>query len=143
MKWRGSYLKGVSPLIEIHCSCCRPGASTRMRPGATSCARVKNGRWPYQCACIICVGSSHLASVSIWLRSPEVYSDTLGCIATRDGRSILTKPTLKWPFFMQYLCRWAGAASTEPFRFSSISLNCNYGAVRHRDSNNIGPSLTR
>ena len=73
----------------------------------------------------------------------KVYSDTLGVIARRDGRSILTKPTLKWPFFMQYLCRWVGAASTEPFRFSSISLNCDYGAVRHRDSNNIGPSLTR
>mmetsp|Transcript_109587 Transcript_109587/g.244693 ORF Transcript_109587/g.244693 Transcript_109587/m.244693 type:complete len:342 (-) Transcript_109587:38-1063(-) len=76
-----------------------------------------------------------------------VYSDTLGLIRCRDGRVALTQLSKRYPSFTKLLTRWFH--SNRPpnlpsdFPVTSISVNSNYCARRHRDKHNAGPSAIR
>jgi len=77
-----------------------------------------------------------------------VFSDTLGLSCTRDERrAIVSSATRRNPFFTRLLIRWlednlpAGVPQDVPL--TSISVNSNYAARRHRDRHNAGPSILR
>ena len=75
-----------------------------------------------------------------------VNSDTLGAVRTRTGTVVLTRSTTKYLAAFNLLCRWLAenAPSTlKNFAYSSINLNYGYAARRHRDANNVGPSITK
>ncbi|CAE7590579.1 unnamed protein product [Symbiodinium natans] len=73
-----------------------------------------------------------------------VKSDTLGLLRDRMGSIHVTKPTSAYVSVAKMLNKWlqqrlpSAAAS---FKWTSINLNCNYAARRHRDANNFGPSF--
>ena len=77
----------------------------------------------------------------------SVQSDTLGLVRSRDGRVLATISTVKFSNVFALLCRWLrdhhpdGLAMSFPF--TSISVNFAYAAKIHRDSNNLGPSVTK
>jgi len=77
--------------------------------------------------------------------STYVHSDTLGLIRARDGRYMNTEATVLYPDFFKLLNRWLQDQRpkeyTEPFPFTSISVNYDYGARIHRDQGNHGPSM--
>ncbi len=76
----------------------------------------------------------------------SVNSDTLGGVRTRTGTVVLTRITTKYLAAFNLLCRWLAenAPSTlKNFAYSSINLNYGYAARRHRDANNVGPSITK
>jgi len=74
-----------------------------------------------------------------------VFSDTWGLIVDRVGDVHVTKPSLDYPDVIQLVCQWLQdwmpADLEVPFTFTSINVNCNYAARRHRDGNNHGPSM--
>jgi len=76
-----------------------------------------------------------------------VFSDTLGLIRARDGRYMEKEATREFPDVTRLCCRWIQdhrpAQYTEDFPFTSINVNFNYAARRHRDGNNYGPSMIR
>mmetsp|Transcript_60780 Transcript_60780/g.113643 ORF Transcript_60780/g.113643 Transcript_60780/m.113643 type:complete len:445 (-) Transcript_60780:309-1643(-) len=75
------------------------------------------------------------------------YSDTLGCIRRLSRGIGVTEVTKRYPNFGRLLTRWLRDNEPEEvkgkFVCSAINLNANYGAVRHRDGNNEGPSVIR
>ena len=77
----------------------------------------------------------------------SVQSDTLGLVRSRDGRVIATMNIVKYNNVFALFCRWLrdnppdGLAMS--FLFTSISVNFAYAAKIHRDSNNLGPSVTK
>ena len=77
----------------------------------------------------------------------SVQSDTMGLVRARDGRVMLSGMTTKHRDVFKLLCRWINgqlpSAYTRPFAFTSISMNFAYAAKRHRDGNNVGPSMTK
>jgi hypothetical protein len=77
----------------------------------------------------------------------HVFSDTLGLVSCRDGRTCLTKLTRDNPAMFRLLCSWLKsnrpAVFQRHFAFTSISVNHNYAARIHRDNGNMGPSMTR
>ena len=75
----------------------------------------------------------------------HVFSDTLGLTRSRVGTVVLTKHTRKHPDFFTLLCKWLKDRPEldYDFPFTSISVNFDYAARTHRDTNNAGVSLTR
>jgi len=66
-------------------------------------------------------------------------------VHTRTGTTVTTAITRRYPDVFRFLCRWMHEA--QPFQrlfpCTSISLNYDYAARRHRDANNVGPSVTK
>ncbi|CAE7923428.1 polr1c, partial [Symbiodinium sp. KB8] len=77
----------------------------------------------------------------------RVFSDSLGLSLRRDGRLGLTLLSRQYVSFTKLLCKWLRdtrpKCMSETFPWTSISVNCNYAAARHRDKNNAGPSIIR
>eukprot|EP00927_Polykrikos_kofoidii_P079659 TRINITY_DN76456_c0_g1_i1.p1 TRINITY_DN76456_c0_g1~~TRINITY_DN76456_c0_g1_i1.p1 ORF type:complete len:446 (+),score=78.94 TRINITY_DN76456_c0_g1_i1:80-1339(+) len=75
-----------------------------------------------------------------------VYSDTLGALRRRTGEYGITPPTKHYPNVAALFCQWLKDEDSElgrKFVCTSINLNANYAAKRHRDQNNEGPSTIR
>lgn len=76
-----------------------------------------------------------------------VLSDTLGLNRGRDGRTVLTSLSRRYPNVTKLLMRWfhhnKPGSIDEDFPCTSISMNSSYAARRHRDRNNSGPSLLK
>lgn len=76
-----------------------------------------------------------------------VHSDTLGLVRSRTGAWCITSATQEYPHVTRVLNTWfkarLPAEMVKDFPCSSISLNSNYAAKRHRDGNNAGPSMIR
>lgn len=76
-----------------------------------------------------------------------VHSDTLGLVRSRDGRTIMAGPSRVHPHFTRLLLVWLRGhwpkGLPEDFPITSISVNSQYAARRHRDGSNAGPSLIR
>ncbi|CAK9021016.1 DNA-directed RNA polymerases I and III subunit RPAC1 [Durusdinium trenchii] len=69
-----------------------------------------------------------------------VYSDTFGLVNKRTAKkAVLTSLSKRFPNMTRLLTKWL-RQKTSTFPFTSISLNINYRAKRHRDKNNSGPS---
>ena len=72
--------------------------------------------------------------------------DTLGIVATRDGRVCLSKPTRKCANCFKLLALWLrcnGPSVGREFKFTSINVNGSYAARIHRDAGNKGPSISK
>jgi len=75
-----------------------------------------------------------------------VWSDTLGLLRDRVGDIHLTTPTKRYSNFVKLITQWLCDRIPEEvntFKFTSLNLNCNYAAKRHRDGNNFGPSFIK
>jgi len=76
-----------------------------------------------------------------------VHSDTLGLVRSRDGRVILGGASRKHPYFTRLALAWLRGKwprkLRKDFPITSISVNSQYAARRHRDGSNAGPSLIR
>mmetsp|Transcript_43439 Transcript_43439/g.86195 ORF Transcript_43439/g.86195 Transcript_43439/m.86195 type:complete len:234 (+) Transcript_43439:47-748(+) len=75
-----------------------------------------------------------------------VWSDTLGLIRDRQGDIHLTSATTRYRSFTSIICTWLSdrlPKEVQEFKWTSLNLNCNYAAKRHRDGNNFGPSLIK
>jgi len=75
-----------------------------------------------------------------------VWSDNLGLTRDRHGDIHLTFATKEYPSVIKVLVQWITARlppEADSFRFTSLNLNCNYAAKRHRDGNNFGPSAIK
>jgi len=76
-----------------------------------------------------------------------VHSDTLGLNCSRDHVLRVTGLSRQYQHVTKLLVRWLRNNWPEElpsdFPFTSISVNSNYAAARHRDGNNEGPSLIR
>merc|ERR1719336_613550 len=74
-----------------------------------------------------------------------VHSDTFGLIRNRTGVWMVTSATQEYPHVTKVLNTWFKARRPAEldadFPCTSISLNSNYAAKRHRDGNNAGPSM--
>lgn len=75
-----------------------------------------------------------------------VWSDTIGLLRDRVGDIHLTGPTTRYPAFTMLINRWLTdrlPKEVAGFSFTSLNLNCQYAAARHRDGNNFGPSMIK
>ena len=74
-----------------------------------------------------------------------VFSDTLGLIRDRSGRFLLTGATKAYPSVVRLVTLWMKGKVNSAIDFccTSISVNKDYAARLHRDSNNCGPSISR
>eukprot|EP00928_Gymnodinium_smaydae_P098911 TRINITY_DN9308_c2_g1_i1.p1 TRINITY_DN9308_c2_g1~~TRINITY_DN9308_c2_g1_i1.p1 ORF type:complete len:512 (+),score=107.10 TRINITY_DN9308_c2_g1_i1:65-1600(+) len=75
-----------------------------------------------------------------------VWSDTVGLLRDRMGDIHLTKSTIRYPAVCQVLNQWLThrlPKEAEGFKFTTLNLNKNYAAKRHRDGNNFGPSIIK
>ncbi|CAE7718191.1 pgsA [Symbiodinium sp. CCMP2592] len=75
-----------------------------------------------------------------------VKSDTLGLLRDRGGKLIVTRPAREYPNVAKIIARWLHGKlprEAKHFKFTSLNLNCNYAARRHRDGNNFGPSMIK
>jgi len=75
-----------------------------------------------------------------------VWSDNIGLVRDRQGSIHLTSTTTRYPSVIKMLCTWLTArlpSEAADFTFTSLNLNCNYAARRHRDGNNLGPSMIK
>merc|ERR1712048_77575 len=74
-----------------------------------------------------------------------VYSDTIGLLRDRQGDLHLSPPTRKYPqvaeLFSRYITDRLPGMKLDGFTFTSMNVNCNYAAARHRDAGNFGESL--
>ena len=63
----------------------------------------------------------------------RVFSDTFGLVNSRAQRQpVLTQLSKRHPYVTQMLATWLGRENGQ-FPFTSISVNVNYSAARHRD----------
>lgn len=79
-----------------------------------------------------------------------VHSEMLGLVRIRAfSKYVVAKPTHRFPLVTRLLCRFlednppAGLNHRMRFPFSTICINRNYAAKRHRDRNNMGMSIVR
>mmetsp|Transcript_23063 Transcript_23063/g.53362 ORF Transcript_23063/g.53362 Transcript_23063/m.53362 type:complete len:468 (+) Transcript_23063:51-1454(+) len=75
-----------------------------------------------------------------------VKSDTLGVLRDRFGNFFMNRNTREYPNVPKIIARWLRdhmPREVKHFHFTSINLNCNYAARRHRDGNNFGPSMIK
>lgn len=75
-----------------------------------------------------------------------VFSDTMGLVADRKGNIMPTRYTLAYPNVSKVLCDYLHdhlPESIGKFTFTSINVNKNYAGRRHRDGNNVGPSVIK
>jgi len=73
-----------------------------------------------------------------------VWSDTIGLIRDRLGSIHVVPATKLYPEVVQVIVRWLRERlpkDASNFTFTSLNLNYNYAARRHRDGNNFGPSM--
>lgn len=73
-----------------------------------------------------------------------VWSDTVGLLRDRTGDIHVTGPSKRYPAVVKLLNSWLTSIipnEVASFTYTSINLNCNYAAKRHRDANNFGPSI--
>jgi len=78
--------------------------------------------------------------------STFVFSDTMGLVADRTGGIAPTKYTLAYPNVSKVLCSYLEdnlPRDMPRFHFTSINVNKNYAGRRHRDGNNLGPSVIK
>lgn len=76
-----------------------------------------------------------------------VFSDTLGLVSDRKGKYMPTKYTLAYPNVTKLVCDFL-TDNLDPkeipeFSFTGINVNRNYAGKRHRDGNNLGPSIIK
>merc|ERR1719343_538900 len=70
----------------------------------------------------------------------------MGLVRDRQGSIHLTWATQQYQSVIKILCTWLTARlppEAAKFSFTSLNLNCNYAAKRHRDGNNLGPSMIK
>mmetsp|Transcript_33829 Transcript_33829/g.93450 ORF Transcript_33829/g.93450 Transcript_33829/m.93450 type:complete len:722 (+) Transcript_33829:93-2258(+) len=75
-----------------------------------------------------------------------VWSDTIGLLRDRSGSIHIVTATTRYPAFTRIICKWLYDRIPDEvasFKFTSLNLNCNYAAKRHRDGNNFGPSMIK
>jgi len=75
-----------------------------------------------------------------------VLSDTMGLVSDRSGGIAPTRYTLAYPNCSKVLCDYLQdhyPAEYPKFTFTSINVNKNYAGRRHRDGNNVGPSVIK
>ena len=77
--------------------------------------------------------------------APWIYSDNFGLLKDRSHRGTqLTSKTILYQDFLKLLSTWirdkCRKAFGIDFAFTSICLNKNYTARRHKDKGNLGPS---
>jgi hypothetical protein len=73
-----------------------------------------------------------------------IYSATLGLIHDRRGRVVVSNRTNGSEDLVRLLSRWlSDQLGDNSFPWTSISVNKNYAAARHRDKGNSGPSALR
>ena len=71
-------------------------------------------------------------------------TQTIGLIRNRNTRvHEIANATVGLPDFCRLLGLWAHIDGMKCVPFTSVNLNKDYAAARHRDSNNDGPSLVR
>ena len=90
-------------------------------------------------------------------KGKRVFSDTFGLVNSRASRApVLTQLSKRHPYLTRMLTQWLRSRNGQ-FPFTSISLNVNYAAARHRDKrlgdrhrlcrlmarNNVGPSAIK
>mmetsp|Transcript_25583 Transcript_25583/g.59418 ORF Transcript_25583/g.59418 Transcript_25583/m.59418 type:complete len:282 (+) Transcript_25583:125-970(+) len=87
----------------------------------------------------------NISRVNVMPENAEwVKSDTMGLLRDRTGDIHVTKPTAKYEAVCQVLNKFLRERlpkEAASFKWTSINLNCNYAARRHRDANNFGPSF--
>merc|ERR1719414_972742 len=69
-----------------------------------------------------------------------VWSDTLGLLIDRIGDIHITTATLMYPAVTRIIVQWLRERlppEVAQFGFTSLNLNSNYAAQRHRDKNNF------
>jgi len=74
-----------------------------------------------------------------------VYSDSVGILKQKGAHNMVLGKGSHMTNFLKLLCRWrkgeasrSGIAHLPPF--TSLNINKNYAAKRHRDAGNVGPS---
>lgn len=75
-----------------------------------------------------------------------VFSDTMGLVSDRTGGINPTKYTLAYPNVSKVLSDYLRdhlPKGIPEFAFTSINVNKNYAGRRHRDANNVGPSVIK
>lgn len=73
-----------------------------------------------------------------------VFSDTFGLVGSRgSSQPVLTAMSKTYPKVTELMNRWFASVGRKSFFWTSISLNIDYQAARHRDRNNLGPSAIR
>jgi len=79
-----------------------------------------------------------------------VHSEMLGLVRIRAfSKYVVAKPTQRFPLVTRLLCRFLednppkGLNNRMRFPFSTVCINRDYAAKRHRDSNNMGMSIVR
>lgn len=74
-----------------------------------------------------------------------VFSDTFGLAGSRGSpKPVMTSMSKKYPNVTELMNRWfLSSVGRKSFFWTSISLNIDYQAARHRDRNNLGPSAIR
>jgi len=78
--------------------------------------------------------------------SKFVFSDTLGLVSDRQGNIKPTKYTLAYPNVSKVVCEFLTEnlpKDIPEFSFTGINVNKNYAGKRHRDGNNLGPSIIK
>ena len=74
-----------------------------------------------------------------------VHSESLGIVRSRDARLCVTRNTLKYSAVFTLLCKWLRdhqPNGMRDFPFTTITMNYDYAARIHRDSDSSGPSMT-
>lgn len=75
-----------------------------------------------------------------------VWSDNVGLVRDRNGDIHLTSACKRYPSFTTIINMWLSdrlPKEVQEFKWTSLNLNCNYAAKRHRDGNNFGPSMIK
>mmetsp|Transcript_112278 Transcript_112278/g.194648 ORF Transcript_112278/g.194648 Transcript_112278/m.194648 type:complete len:508 (-) Transcript_112278:96-1619(-) len=75
-----------------------------------------------------------------------VWSDSVGLLRDRLGDIHVTHNAKRYPAFTQLIVKWLVdrlPKEVQDFTFTSLNLNCNYAAKRHRDGQNFGPSMIK
>jgi len=79
--------------------------------------------------------------------SKFVFSDTLGLVSDRKGNIMPTKYTMAYPNVTKLVCDFLTENLPQKeipeFSFTGININKNYAGKRHRDGNNVGPSIIK
>ena len=76
--------------------------------------------------------------------SAFIFSETLGLVHDRRGRTVAGNPTLGYPHVAHLLNRFLVERLPNQmagFKFSSVTINKDFASRRHRDRNNAGPSI--
>jgi hypothetical protein len=75
-----------------------------------------------------------------------VWSDTVGLLKDRLGDIHVTHNAKRYPAYTQLIVKWLMdrlPKEVKDFKFTTLNLNCNYAAKRHRDGFNFGPSMIK